>query len=960
MFSRRTARFHGGLQVENWCVLHFSRAFALICLCALPSIFANLSDVDIPHLSPLHMSSKSNSVDDDNDMVDKTLREPPHPLSDWDPWGEDLKEKLQTDYLEQYADSAEKFLGNQTHKDYFKLLRQDGSTLIIGARNVIYNISLEDLTENVEQRITWNPSSNDVALCLMKGKSEDDCQNYIRVLAHTKDDRLLVCGTNAFNPKCRFYSHNATQVHVDEEFSGRGLCPYDPRHNSTAIYTEDELYSGTVADFSGTDSLILKNQIRTEQYDYKQLNAPDFVNSLEHGDFVYFFFRESAVEYMNCGKVIYSRVGRVCKKDVGGPRNFQNKWTSFLKARLNCSVPGEFPFYFNEIQSTSHVFQGDTLYAAFTTAENSISGSAICSYDLKEINRIFEESPFKNQESIYDNWLPTSKNQVPEPRPGLCSNDSTRMPEHNLNFIKRHSLMDWSVNSKSRGPLFIKTSMGERLTVLDTDPQVEALDGTRYDVIFVGTNRGRVLKLVDLKQDSAKPGPNLIESMQVFPVHIPVRNLMVVRAENKSKLAVLSDHDVNSLPLDRCQFTEVNGCQACVGLQDPYCVWDLTTSSCIDHRSSPTEPKYLLQDVNTGINHRCPAPIPITTEEVTSPPTTTVEELEETTLVPESVTCTCPCEEQSATEQSPIINETTQRILTYFAPFFDDEHDNFIDVDVQHKGTEMPAIEGDLVSHHSDSSAQTHLHFPHLLSIDGPRYEPAQETGYDLPIFSEKTFAISIFLSILTSLSIGFVVGYFLANFWNTQQRSKAFASSSDLYSPTKILHKRISKSNSTASSSSASTQSSNHSGTPPSTTMTEDTPLPSPMSTPPLGVYAHRSVGSLLPEVNEQTSKNLDQTSATYFYHQQRPHLVKSQSTFGINQYHPIHSATINPTLIRKKPDHSSGLLRLNPVGSSNHPTLPRRISLNDPNGMRMIQGSAISTMPRRTQSQSGNHLHI
>lgn len=39
------------------------------------------------------------------------------------------------------------------------------------------------------------------------------------------------------------------------------------------LFPEDELYSGTVADFSGTDSLILKNQIRTEQYDYKQLNG---------------------------------------------------------------------------------------------------------------------------------------------------------------------------------------------------------------------------------------------------------------------------------------------------------------------------------------------------------------------------------------------------------------------------------------------------------------------------------------------------------------------------------------------------------------------------------------------------------------------------------------------------------------------------------------------------------------
>lgn len=93
---------------------------------------------------------------------------------------------------------------------------------------------------------------------------------------------------------------------------------------TVCVLPDDQLYSGTVADFTATDSLIIKERIRTEQYDYKQLNgknngfilihsmikcenlpspAPDFVNALEDDDHVYFFFRESAVEFINCGKV---------------------------------------------------------------------------------------------------------------------------------------------------------------------------------------------------------------------------------------------------------------------------------------------------------------------------------------------------------------------------------------------------------------------------------------------------------------------------------------------------------------------------------------------------------------------------------------------------------------------------------------------------------------------------------
>ena len=60
---------------------------------------------------------------------------------------------------------------------------------------------------------------------------------------------------------------------------------------------------------------------------------------------------------MNCGKSVFSRVARVCKNDAGGTRSLNAKWTSFLKARLNCSVPGNYPFYFDEIQDISKLIK---------------------------------------------------------------------------------------------------------------------------------------------------------------------------------------------------------------------------------------------------------------------------------------------------------------------------------------------------------------------------------------------------------------------------------------------------------------------------------------------------------------------------------------------------------------------------------------------------------------------------
>lgn len=118
---------------------------------------------------------------------------------------------------------------------------------------------------------------------------------------------------------------------------------------------------------------------------------PNFVGSFDIGEYVYFFFREHAVEYINCGKAIYSRIARVCKNDRGGKYMTGQNWATYLKARINCSISSEFPFYFNEIQSVYKMPHDDTkFYATFTTNTHGIVGSAVCSYDIRDINAAFD------------------------------------------------------------------------------------------------------------------------------------------------------------------------------------------------------------------------------------------------------------------------------------------------------------------------------------------------------------------------------------------------------------------------------------------------------------------------------------------------------------------------------------------------------------------------------------------
>lgn len=93
---------------------------------------------------------------------------------------------------------------------------------------------------------------------------------------------------------------------------------------------------------------------------------PNFIAAYDIGLFTYFFFRENAVEH-DCGKTVYSRVARVCKNDIGGRFLLEDTWTTFMKARLNCSRSGEIPFYYNELQSTFYLPEQDLIYGVFTT-----------------------------------------------------------------------------------------------------------------------------------------------------------------------------------------------------------------------------------------------------------------------------------------------------------------------------------------------------------------------------------------------------------------------------------------------------------------------------------------------------------------------------------------------------------------------------------------------------------------
>nr|XP_020471142.1 semaphorin-6D-like isoform X1 [Monopterus albus]XP_020471143.1 semaphorin-6D-like isoform X1 [Monopterus albus]XP_020471144.1 semaphorin-6D-like isoform X1 [Monopterus albus]XP_020471145.1 semaphorin-6D-like isoform X1 [Monopterus albus]XP_020471146.1 semaphorin-6D-like isoform X1 [Monopterus albus] len=481
----------------------------------------------------------------------------------------------------------------------FQRMLKINHMLYIAARDHVFAINLATSSEQIipQQKLTWK--TKDVEKCTVRGKNSDECYNYIKVLVPRNDETLFACGTNAFNPTCRNYKMS-TLEQEGEEVVGQARCPFESRQSNVGLFAGGDFYSATMTDFLASDAVIYRSLgesspvLRTVKYDSKWLREPHFLHAIEYGNYVYFFFSEIAVEYTTLGKVVFSRVARVCKNDNGGsPRVLERYWTSFLKARLNCSVPGDSFFYFDVLQSLTNVLQVNhrpAVLGVFTTQANSITGSSVCAFYMDDIEKAFS-GKFKEQRNSESAWTPVPEEQVPKPRPGSCASEgsaaayksSTTFPDETLTFIKSYPLMDESVPSVYDRPYFTRTTSRFKLTQIAVD--TSAGPYKNYTVLFLGSDNGHVLKiLASTEGANASFNTQLLEDIDVYNP-----NKCNVRGEDRRVLGLELDRDHHALfvafsscvirvPLSRCP--DYSSCKkSCLSSRDPYCIW-LKSGSC--------------------------------------------------------------------------------------------------------------------------------------------------------------------------------------------------------------------------------------------------------------------------------------------------------------------------------------------------------------------------------------------
>ena len=517
-------------------------------------------------------------------------------------------------------------------KLYYRTLFLDDNNgnLYVGAMDKVFRLDPTNITKSDCDKDALKLPASNVVNCVSRGKREDyDCRNHIRVIWPIEGgSRVYICGTNAHSPKDFVVYANLTHLARHEFFPGVGdgiaKCPFDPEDNSTAVWVEEgngnpgghpAIYSGTNAEFTKADSVIFRGDIfdpktgrreynfkRTIKYDSHMLDKPDFVGSFEVGPYVYFVFRELAVEYINCGKAVYSRIARVCKNDVGGKNILNQNWATYVKARLNCSIPGEFPFFFNEIQDIFKSPSDDKVFhGVFTTSSNGLSGSAICSFQLQDVEQAFE-GKFKEQSTSTSIWLPVQSDKVPVPRPGTCVNDTRDLNDNVLNFIRKHSLMDADISEDSEGPSYFQRDVTFTKITVDDDVRGESFgQEITFTVIFAGTVDGKVYKVVRwFDQDEKRYKSHLAD---VFSVTYPNPIRRMVFSQKEKTLFVSSDYEVKQIKVESLCSNRYGGCFQCS--RDPYCGWDREEGLC--------RPKHytLLQDPTGRSRGLCDQSTPV-------------------------------------------------------------------------------------------------------------------------------------------------------------------------------------------------------------------------------------------------------------------------------------------------------------------------------------------------------------
>lgn len=452
-------------------------------------------------------------------------------------------------------------------ENYTSVYHQQGTdVLFLGGQGVIYKLTFSDKgVQDLKIPVVIDETTKKT--CLLKSAvQKQECENFITVIQKVGDS-FIVCGTRAGSPKCWLLVNGSALTEMQGEISENDILAPFPSQRSISLSADGNLYSALSVGAGQPGSIRRtfgsKKQLKTES---KWLQNPQFAGAavIPHTekvkDELYFFFSEVNNSASLDEEPYRARIGRVCMVDEGGLHNLlPNSWTTFLKARVMCGKKGT-PVQYNNIKHafvlTSDLRTG-VIYGLFSNAWNT---TVVCAYSIEEIDNAFSTSKLRGYSAA-----------LTSPRPGTCTfkNNTAAHNQKILTVIRDHPEIEDMIWPVGEAPLDLPLQDHFTHIVADT---VLAVNDEHYTVIYLGTEKGKILKVVHTIE-----GAFIIAEYSLFNDDSPVTNIAI--DSQKGHLYVGTEREVQRIPLADCGRYGVS-CRECILSRDPYCAWDKVKNKC--------------------------------------------------------------------------------------------------------------------------------------------------------------------------------------------------------------------------------------------------------------------------------------------------------------------------------------------------------------------------------------------
>ncbi|XP_059363201.1 semaphorin-7A-like [Carassius carassius] len=416
-----------------------------------------------------------------------------------------------------------RFSFENSNHTLMKLVGTSGNKIIwVGGNKVLYSIRPTQSSK---------PRQVNLSLCQDKGKDSNNslCSLRISLLREGVDGNLFICRKHDRNTECCDLGSDYSPINC---FTSEH---YEPDINEPSLLVNNMLY------FTNSEKGLYRiNKNDKNDNIWPQANqAEQTYLKLIAGkgeDKVYSFFAEK--HKSKDGEKWIARVSQSCMNDKGGNKNvLQSSWTSTIYTRLFCGKDYEFT---QMIDVATLDTDNDTkMYALF---KNYWNMSAVCVYSLTGISRIFSSSGFN------------AANVPPNPRPGTCVPDSTRLSSEVLMFMKDRPEMKDSVMPENSPLLFRHHHY--------THIQVDRV--RNHTVLLLSLESGGIHKVLE------EPVFVIAEYLP-FPRRTHITSMLLDASEKR--LYVSCSNEVVQIDLQRCE-DYGDDCTQCSLSQDPYCIWN--------------------------------------------------------------------------------------------------------------------------------------------------------------------------------------------------------------------------------------------------------------------------------------------------------------------------------------------------------------------------------------------------